>query len=207
MRRVTLVVALLIAGAAAAAAEERQIGAKVGPSFAVVAFDPEQGERYGRRIAAGGGAFAVLPITRQFAVQIEALFNPKGAKLYAPEEDVTGTVLLRYFDVPVLARINGPRYGSRSFHVFGGPYLGVRMSAKRQISFAAGGITSGAREDMSSEVERFEVGFAGGAGADIGRRFVIDGRYSRGLTSLDTDTTDGVQIRNRGLSIMAGVRF
>ena len=59
---------------------------------------------------------------------------------------------------------------------------------------------------MSDEIERFELGFVIGAGVNIGRRFVIDGRYLRGLTSVDTDTTDG-KIKNRGFSIMAGGRF
>jgi hypothetical protein len=34
---------------------------------------------------------------------------------------------------------------------------------------------------------RFEFGFVAGAGVDIGRRLTIDGRYSRGLTPLNTD--------------------
>jgi hypothetical protein len=60
---------------------------------------------------------------------------------------------------------------------------------------------------MSDEVERFELGFVGGAGIEIGRRFVVDARYSRALTALNTDKSDGVRIRNRAISFMAGVRF
>jgi hypothetical protein len=104
-------------------------------------------------------------------------------------------------------RLNVTGSESLSFHVFGGPYSGIRISAKRQISSVAGSITSGMTEDMSGEVERFEVGLVGGAGADIGRRLVVDARYSRSLSGLNTDKADGLRVRNRGLSIMAGIRF
>jgi hypothetical protein len=60
---------------------------------------------------------------------------------------------------------------------------------------------------MSSEVERFEAGVLAGAGISLGRYVVIDGRYIRGLTALNTDTSDGLRVRSRGISVMAGVRF
>jgi hypothetical protein len=207
--RLAICTALFVAaGASALAAQGRQIGAKAGPSFSMVVFDPDESdEDYDRRRGATGGGFAVVPITRRVGLQIEAMFSARGARLYDAQEELTGKVLLRYFDIPVLIRINGPRTASRAFHVFGGPYSGFRMSATREVSFVANSITSGSKMDMGDEVERFEFGLLGGAGLDLGEHIVIDGRYGRALTSLNTDRSDGVRIKNRMFAVMAGVRF
>jgi Outer membrane protein beta-barrel domain len=204
-----VIVCMALASAASRAnAQERQFGAKVGPSFSILEFDPSLGNDYDRRAAAGGGGFLVLPLGRQFAVQLEALLDPKGAKLNVPEEPgITRTVMLRYADFPALVRMQGPHSRSLSLHAFGGRYAGIRVSAKRQISSVTRSITSGAKEDMSSEVKRFESGIIGGAGVDIGQRLLIDGRYSRGLTGVNTEQPDGIQIRTRAFSMMVGVRF
>lgn len=208
MRCVVCLGLILAISAPAALAQERQIGAKAGPSFSTVVFDPDEGdEDYDRRIAAAGGGFAVLPVTGRLAFQLEVLFNPKGAKLYDAAEDLTGSVLLRYLEIPTLVRINGPRRGSRAFHFFAGPYSAFRISATREISFAGSGVTAGEKTDMSNEVERLEFGLLGGAGVDVGKYAIIDGRYSHALTSLNTDASEGLRIKNRMFTIMAGVRF
>ena len=206
-RLAALLLVMVTAHAAGAAAQERNVGGKLGPSFATVAFEPEEGGGYDYRVALAGGGFAVLPLARRVALQVEALVAPKGGRLYDEETAATGAVLLHYLDIPVLMRVRGPRSGARSFYAFGGPYSGIRIGAKREVSALAGGIRSGVKQDMSSEVERFELGLVVGAGVDIGRRLVVDGRYSHGLTGLNTDKSDGFRIRNRTFVVMAGFRL
>lgn len=202
---VGLIGLVLMGGVSTASAQRVEFGAKVGPSFGVLSADPDDsGENYDRRIAAAGGGFLVLPIGDTIAVQLEGLFIPKGAKLYAEDLGLTSTLLLNYWDFPLLARIS-PR--SSAFHIFGGPYVGVRVSAKRQISAAANGVTNGVREDMSAEVQRFDWGMVAGAGIHRGQRLVIDGRYAWGLTEINTDTSLGIRFRSRVLTVMAGIRF
>jgi hypothetical protein len=46
-----------------------------------------------------------------------------------------------------------------------------------------------------------------GAGVDIGRRLVIDGRYAWGLTNVTRNEADSTRIRTRLFSVMAGFRF
>jgi hypothetical protein len=140
-------------GALAAPAQERQVGAKVGPSLGVVAFEPEQGERYGQRIGAAGGGFVVLPAGRHLAAQSEALFNRKGAKLDDPDTEATATILIDYLDFPFLMRMNGPRSGTTAFHVFGGPYLGIRTGARRQVAFAFSGLQPHPRVDRMAAAD------------------------------------------------------
>jgi hypothetical protein len=135
------------------------------------------------------------------------MFTSKGAQLYDAELDLTSTILLQYFEIPALVRIEGPSFGSRALHVFAGPSPGFRLSAKRQISVSGNGQTFGEKTDMSREIERFAFGLVVGIGFDIGRHFVIDGRFMQGLTNVDTGIIEGVTVKNRGFAIMAGGRF
>ena len=193
--------------ASPAGAQTRHVGVKAGPSFSMLAFEPDDSGGYDRRIAADGGGFAVLPVATGIAAQIEALFTSRGAELYDPDMTLTGAILLQYLDIPVLLRVQGPARGALALHVVGGPYAGVRLSAKRQVSAVVSSIRTGEKVDISNEIERFEFGWTIGAGVDVGRRMVIDGRYSRGLSAFNTDKTDGFRIRNRAITVMAGVRF
>jgi hypothetical protein len=204
----SIVALVVLLGASAATAQGHQIGAKAGPNFSITVLHPEDSDDdYDRRVSSTAGGFAVLQLTKYLALQVEALFNPKGAKLYDPEQNLTAKVLLRYLDFPVLARVSGPRSASRAFHAFAGPYGGIRLNAIRELSTAGSSAVAGQKTDMSTEVERFEFGFLGGAGVDIGRYIVIDGRYAQALTDLNTDRSDNFHLRNRMFTVMVGIRL
>lgn len=197
---------LLLTAAASATAQDREFGAKIGPNLSVLALEADfEGEDYDRRIAIAVDGFVVLPITRRMAVQLEALFSPKGAKLHDDLLDVTSTLLLDYLEFPVLARISGPK--PRSLHVFAGPYAAIRVGATRQISSQGPGFTAGERTKMGDEVERFDTGLIAGGGFHMGEHMVIDARYSWGLRTVNTDTTEGVRFKHRVLTIMMGMHF
>ena len=199
---------LLSAGAATAAAQQRQFGGKIGPTIATVVSDSaDQNEVYSRKTSLGGGGFVVLPLNGHLALQIEALFTPKGGKLPPPEENVTQTLLVDYIEVPLLGRITAARSPSASFHVFGGPSAGFRINAKYRVASSASVGSSGFADDISSEVERFELGMIAGGGLDAGRHLVIDARYFWGLTDVNRDVSDGNHLRNRAFTILAGLRF
>ena len=199
----TVMVLVLIGGVSAAVAQEQHVGLKAGPVFGVLALEGEDGSDYDRRVAAAGGGFLVLPVSRNVAVQIETLYSPRGAKLYDAESGLTSTLLLDYLDFPVLARIEGPR----AFHFFGGPYAAIRVGAHRQIAASGGGFTGGYREDMGTEIERVDWGMVAGGGIHFGRRMLLDARYAWGLRDVNTDRTLGLRFRHRVLTVMAGVRF
>jgi hypothetical protein len=203
--RALLAIALVFAATVTASAQERAFGVKAGASFAVFALDDDSGLDYDHRIAAAGGAFFVLPVARHVSVQLEGLFSPRGAKLFDEELGATSTLLLDYLDFPVLARVDGPRLGS--LHLFAGPYFGIRVGATRQIASSGPGFTAGTREDMGDEVERFETGLVVGGGVNIGRRWLVDARYSWGFSTVNSDTSDGVRFRSRALSTAIGFRF
>jgi hypothetical protein len=206
MRRLAMLAAALFLSGGVAHAQAGpgfQFGGKVGPGFTDIALDEDDGQTYQRRIAGAGGGFVRLPLTGPVAVQLEALSMPKGSRLVG-DDGVTQTLMLRYVEMPVLLRLDAQR--AAGWYLFGGGYFAIRSSAKVQVSFVDNSISSGTREDASDAVERFDRGWVAGAGCDIGRFLLVEGRYSRGLANVNR--VDGaVGFTNRALTFMAGVRF
>jgi hypothetical protein len=205
--RTPVLVVTLLACAAAARAQGLEFGAKAGPAIASLAFEPDDSGEHDHRVNADGGGFVVLPLSRTTGVQFEAMFTSRGAKLFDEAEQVTGAILLQYFELPVLLRVSGPAWGSKALHFFGGAFPAFRLSAKREVSFYANSIKTGNRQEIDNEIEPFQFGLLAGAGLDLTRHIVVDGRYSHGLMAINTDKSDGFRIRSSALSFMIGVRF
>jgi hypothetical protein len=115
----------------------------------------------------------------------------KGGKFEVPEFQDQATILLDYIEVPVLLRAGASRRDTRGVHAFGGGSVGMRVSARRQFSAALGGTTIGESHDMRDEIERFEASVMAGAGVDLHRHLVLDGRYSWGVTPVNRDRIGG----------------
>lgn len=189
-----------------ALAQHRQFGAKVGPSFTGIVLAEDDGQDYHPRIAASGGGFIALPLTPRVSLQLEAMSSPKGARLDEAGTGITQTLMLRYFEVPALVRVRGPVLGVGMPYFLAGPYFGIRTSAKAQLSFVVNSIKSGSRDNADALIERFEGGLIVGAGLDISRHLMVEGRYSHGLTNANR-VADAPRFINRGLSFTTGVRF
>jgi len=199
-------VVLIAAAPAVAFAQQRQFGAKVGPAFTGIALANDDGQTYHPRIAALGGGFFMLPLKPRFAVQFEAMSSPKGTRLEEDGDGFAQTLMLRYFEVPVLARVNGPNVGPGILYLLAGPFFGIRASAKAQIASVTDSVNAGLREDASDAIERFESGLIVGGGLEIGRHLLVEGRYSHGFTNVNR--VEGFnEFTNRGISFIIGVRF
>ncbi len=204
---VPTVAIFLLCGIPQAMAQGRfQFGGKVGPSFTDIAQDEDDGGSYQRRIAAAGGGFVLMALGGPVGVQVEALTAPKGTRLEEPDTGLTQTLMLRYFEVPYLLRIDGPGQGPGGWFLFGGGYFAVRTSAKVQISLVDNSIASGSRDDAGDLVERYDNGWVAGAGYEIGRFLVVEGRYARGLSNVNR-IPGSVGFTNRALTFMVGVRY
>jgi hypothetical protein len=209
MRRLGLLTVAMVffAGAPEALAQRRfQVGLKAGPSFTDIAQEEDDDSgSYQRRIAAAGGGFLRLALTGPLAVQVEALSTPKGSRRNDPG-GFSQTLMLRYFEVPVLLRVDAPGAEPGGWFVFGGGYFAVRTSAKVQTSTVENSISGGSRVDAGDAIERFDNGWVAGAGYDIGQYLVVEGRYARGLTNVNR-LPDTVGFSNRALTVMVGVRY
>jgi hypothetical protein len=146
------------------------------------------------------GGFVTWPRGGRLELQPEVLFTQKGAK--SDQLGGTSTEKLDYLDVPILVsyQIKGSR--ERNFAVFGGPSIGVLLRARSSASF--GGTSF--EENVKDQVKSTDFGLVGGLAYHRGR-LVVDGRYSWGLTDIDKETGDGVEIRTRGISFLAGWTF
>lgn len=183
-----------------------QVGLKTGPSFTDIAQEEDDDSgTYQRRIAAAGGGFLRLALAGPVGVQVEALSNPKGSRRNDPD-GFSQTLMLRYFEVPVLLRVDAPGPERGGWFVFGGGYFAVRTSAKVETSTVENSIAGGTRVDAGDAIERFDNGWVAGAGYDIGQYMVVEGRYARGLTNVNR-LPDTVGFSNRALTFMVGVRY
>ena len=196
-----VVVALLVFGSTANA-QEAAVGFKGGVNFANLSFDADEADvSFDQRIGFVGGLFVVWPASGPIALQTEVLYAQKGATI--EEGSASGTIELDFIEIPILLRASStPSSGGVSFHVFGGPSLGFRVRAHAESTFD--GQTE--EEDLDDEVESFDFGLVAGAGLEVGR-FVVDGRYTWGLSNLNKEDEEDVKIRSRVVSVMAGVRF
>ena len=203
MRLCSIIVAMTVLAGGAASAQEQPaaVGVKAGMNFANLNFEGDGATvNLDQRKGFVGGLFVVWPATGRVALQTEALYSQKGAQM--EEDGASGKIKLDYVDVPVLARFSSPVSGGTSFHVFAGPSFNFRVSAKAESSFE----DEEENEDIDDDVERFDLGLVAGAGLEFGR-FVLDGRYTWGLSNINKDEADDVKIKNHVFAVMAGIRF
>ncbi len=201
MRIPVIISVLVLVCSGPAGAQGLAIGVRGGVNLADVALDADgAAPSFDSRIGLVAGAFVTLPITSWIELQPEVLYSGKGARL--EQEGIESKLVLDYLEVPVLARVSGNAFGTTRYYVVAGPTAGFRMRAKTRTEF------SGATEelDISEDVERFDFGIAAGGGLQFGS-LLVDARYTFGLTDIDKDTTDSVTIKNRVLSLTAGIRF
>lgn len=194
MRSVVLALLFNVVCAAPAAAQITY-GAKVGVNFADVSFDAGEDVPAGGRKGLLAGVFVTIPLG-WLAVQPEAIYTVKGTSLDI--DGVTSDYIVDYVEVPVLARLRLPR----NAYVVAGPSMAFRLRARNRIAF--GGSTE--EFDLDDDVESFDLGIVGGVGVDVSR-WVVDARYTHGLSDIDTDSSDDVRMRNRVFSVSAGIRF
>jgi hypothetical protein len=198
MRIPASILVVVLCSATSALAQGVTVGAKGGVNFATVDF-AAAGDASKGRWSPLAGAFVVLPIHWGIALQTEGLYTQKGGRLHGTAVD--SSLLLDYFEIPVLARVSMNAFGGKLYFV-GGPCPAFRLRARTRTEF------NGATEeiDVASAVKRFDLGVAGGAGMEFGS-LVVEGRYTFGLTDVNKDPTDAAPSKNRAISVTAGWRF
>lgn len=166
------------------------------------------------RIGFVGGVFATGRISPRFGLRAELLYVMKGAKDRFEVTDNAGNVVgqghdhwvLKYIEVPVLARVSlSPSARVRPELVFG-PSLAVKLSGTLR-SEAPGSPTTTA---TISQLKTFDLGVAAGFGISVGHgpvRWLLDVRYSTGLLSAFDSVAGSLDASNSVVSVMGGVSF
>jgi hypothetical protein len=201
MRLARAVVALSIgAFAAPCAAQGVDFGAKIGLNASTVSGfkGPLGGLDAGYRRDLMGGPFVAIPITEALAIQPELLFTRKRASLTGSAADVSAsiTVLFECLEVPILARLMIP--GSRRVYGLAGPVLGRLLSTTERIE----ALSLTTERDISL-ARRFELSIVAGAALRLGG-FLLEGRYSQGLTNL---AEEAGSVKSRLVAVLAGMQF
>jgi hypothetical protein len=186
-------------------ASAQQVGVKAGVNFASLSnasdFIPDDGQRMGLV----GGLFVTVPATERFAFQIEGLYTEKGLTADFEEDGIAidGNLRLQYLEVPVLGRANFATQGSSTnFYIVAGAAPAFKLDARLKVEALGEEET----EDLSDDMESFDLGLVGGAGVEFGR-FGVEARYTHGLLSVSKDDDDDSPVKNKVFAVTVGYRF
>ena len=199
----SLMVVALFGGGSVAMAQGVSGGVKAGVGFATLSEDSSQDVDLDKRTGIVAGGFVTWPVGERFAIQLEGLFTQKGAAF--DQAGFTGTTKLDYVEVPVLfVSSTAPfRSSGTSLQFFAGPSIAFKVSAKGSTSFDGETMDFDIPDDA---IDRFDLSVVAGAGVTFGH-FLIEGRYTVGLSDINSDASDPTKVKNRSLAVLAGVRF
>ena len=200
MRVLIAVWLCVVAASVPARAQGTSWGFKGGINFATLSAETDPGPDFKYRIGVAAGGFFTFPLGSHLDVQPEAIFSQQGATLEATGIEKI-TVKLDSIVVPALVRYRMHASG-RGLVFFGGPSIGFNLLAKAAVDIGDQSIS----DDFKDQVESVDYGVVFGAGWE-GARFLLDGRYSWGLSVLSNDPNDADQAKHRVISVLAGVRF
>jgi hypothetical protein len=214
LRRLTvlllLILSTLVPGVAGALGIEK--GVKFGVNLANLRGDFADVANPDGKLGLVGGPFVVFVLVPEFAVQIEALYSMKGAKLTSTSTDEAGNVLgtihtfesLNYLEVPLLLR-GTPLPGARVQPlIVAGPTLGFGLGAN--LSSDEPGLPSVHLDHLKA----VDVGFAVGVGARFHaggkKRVITEVRYTSGFSDV-WDIAGNLESINSVFSFTAGLAF
>lgn len=190
-----------LACAAPAAAQTLQFGVKGGMVMTTVSNVSEVSDtpdgQAGRRFGPTVGGFVNIGLgSSLLSLQPEALLTWKGATLDPDDSDEV--LRMRYLEVPLLVKLTAPAGGDgKALYLLAGPTIGFPVSVRATVD--------GDAADIKDRVASNEFGLTVGGGLQ-GRRWLLEGRYTEGLSSIAADTS-GDATRTRAIGVLFGVRF
>jgi hypothetical protein len=201
MRAVLLTAWVLVAIASSASGQGLGFGVKGGAAVSTWATEADGDEApFDSMTGVVAGGFLTWPLGGRLELQPEVLFSQKGVAYDDGGQKLTQR--LEYLEVPVLVSYRLFGGAGRQVSAFAGPSLGVRLRARARSSFG----DSTLERDITDDVATTDTAIVFGAAYRRGR-LVIDGRYGLGLADIDKQSDDGLTVKNRAVSIMAGWRF
>ena len=164
---------------------------------------------YDHRVGLTIGAVVDISIPLSpVGVETGVYYSQKGAA-FSDEFNINGdlfnfdgTFKLDYLEVPILAKVNFGPPGPLGLHVVAGPYVSYLLNAEYDESINGGTETY----DVSDDIEPIDIGLTGGLGVDFNlglTKLNVQARYSMGML----DVEDGMDYKNRVISVVAGFTF
>ncbi len=144
------------------------------------------------------GVSMTKPLSETVDLQLGGAYVQKGYKVSLDffGETVEGDLKADYLELTALAKPSFPMDGEMSFHVLGGPALGVSMGCSSTVGEET--------EDCSDDLASLDLGVLVGAGIQMGS-FRVDAAYTLGIMDVDAteDDEESASIKNRSMSIQA----
>jgi hypothetical protein len=180
-------------------AAAQNVGVKGGIDVSNVSFNVKgDSTKPTSRTGVVGGFFLVHPIQPSISIQAEALIVVKGFQVDPVKTRVT------YLEVPFLVRVNLSHSTGPTSYVFAGPALAFKLNAAENTTTTTGTTST----DIGADTNGFDLGLVGGVGIDFPGGFVLDARYTVGLsnTKASVASANG-SVKNRSFALMAGIMF
>ena len=187
------------------------VGLKAGFNLASLKVSPAMPDlpQFKNRSSFTGGIFVSFDFG-PLAIQPEILYAPYGTKFNLIIDDLPYQAQYQfdYLEGLLFLRWRVVRIGPVKPVIMVGPSFGFLTRAKAVLNPAAGG--SGESVDMKDMYKKSEIGLCLVAGIEAKIKTLklsLEARYHLGLTNIATASFEGDSIKNKGISILAGVGF
>lgn len=147
------------------------------------------------------GVFVNIPISKQFSLQPEVLYNQMGAKdvAYSTETTTGATtvktkgeskITMNYISVPLMLQMRP----ADKFYIEAGPefsyFINGKTKGEATVSSTTGGVTTTTTNSQSDDINKdninkFNFGLGLGLGYDITNNIGISARYTNSLTKIE----------------------
>lgn len=160
-----------------------------------------------------GGIFYNIPLNQQYSIQPELLFTMKGIKhdimlnyydemgSYQGEYNYKSSTSISYIEIPILGKMELNRSEKLSTYIYAGPFVGFNLDNSYKVEF------HDSENEGSEDINLLELGFTPGIMLEFSNNFVLDARYTYGMTGIyDRENYNG-EVYNTVLSFMVGYKI
>ncbi|MDC8103863.1 MULTISPECIES: porin family protein [Chryseobacterium] len=164
-------------------------------------FSQQQLSANNQKIGFNAGVFVNIPLSKQFSIQPEALYNQLGARSVLSSTEVTTgattvktqrdyKTTLNYVSVPVMVQFKP----ADNFYVEAGPEFSYFIDGKNKgentVTSTTNGIATTQKNSVSEtinkdDINKFNFGLGLGLGYYFTRNLGINARYVNSLTKID----------------------
>lgn len=171
------------------------------------------------RTGLAAGAFIMYSSVNHFGLSADVLYSQRGARYDGPDYLTGGSLQIKqrvnYLEIPVVARYFLTLSGNFRPNLFIGPSLGLRLNAKRTDAKLNGADAPRYNTQNSADFNSLDLGATAGFQLNFhaGRRqhFLIDGRYTLGLTDVKSGLPNVYgplsNLRNSTFTLALGYSF
>ena len=156
------------------------------------------------KIGFNAGVFMNMPLTADFGIQPEILYNNLGAKMTADDgKGNSGSLKLNldYISVPVMFQYNA----TPEFYLEAGPQFSLLVSSK--LKTEANGKTETSSDVDKDDFNSFDFGLGIGAGYYITPQLGVTARYVAGFTEISKENPTDNKLKNNVFQVGLAYKF